>query len=94
MKTIASFLFLLIFSYLPSQGQTSLFDITDTKWVVSHLTVVGPGGDARERFFELFTTTDTVINELTYTTLAIRNLCSLRYYPHSETFSVSLSDNK
>lgn len=77
MKTNISILFVLILSSLSLQGQNALFDLSDTKWVAENFTHTG-SGTASTQYFELYTTTDTIIDDVDYTKLTIRNLCSLK----------------
>lgn len=56
------------------QGQYVPFDTENTKWVMSEIfPVIGPGDV--HRYWEIYTTGDTLINSRAYTILALRNLC-------------------
>ncbi|MDF1697099.1 MAG: hypothetical protein P1U56_14750 [Saprospiraceae bacterium] len=71
--------FLALFTLSSTDAQESeytSFDLTDTKWVMSSFTHLG-SGTASAVYWEIYTTEDTLINDLIYTKLELRNICSL-----------------
>lgn len=56
------------------QGQYVSFDTENTKWVMSEVFPVIGSGDSY-RYWEIYTTSDTLINSQEYTILESRNLC-------------------
>jgi len=74
-------IFLITTSQIKSQDYTP-FDLTDTKWVMSHL-VPSAGNNATITFFEVYTKGDTTINGERYTIIATKNLCMLKNTPDS-----------
>ena len=75
------YVFLITTSQIKSQDYTP-FDLTDTKWVMSHL-VPSAGNNATITFFEVYTKGDTIINGEQYTNITTKNLCKLKNTPDS-----------